>query len=92
MLEHTIHSFIPVLQNFSHFHRIKHIDVQLCSKIKNDDLLVMTLMMIKMMVMLAVKYIVRLLNTAHIHREDDRSGKEAMVNYGIWQKSTDTRT
>ena len=89
MLEHTIHSFIPVLQNFSHFHRIKHIDVQLCSKIKNDDLLV-TLMM---MVMLAVKYIVRLLNTAHIHREDDRSGKEAMVNYGIWQKkSSDTRT
>ena len=36
---------------------------------------------------------VRLLNTGHIPREDDRSGKEAMVNYGIWQKkSTDTLT
>ena len=92
MLEHSIHSFIPFLQNFSHFHRIKHIHVQLCSKIYNADLLVMTRIMITMMVMLAVKYIVRLLNTAHIHREDDRSGKEAMVNYGIWQKSTDTRT
>ena len=45
------------------------------------------------MVMLAAKCIVRLLNSAHIHREDDRSGKEAMVNYGIWQKrSTDTLT
>ena len=51
------------------------------------------MVMIKMMVMLVVKYIVKLLNTAHIHREDDRSGKEAMVNYGIWQKkSTDTLT
>ena len=28
-----LNSFIPFLQNFSHFHRIKHIDVQLCSKI-----------------------------------------------------------
>ena len=51
------------------------------------------MMVITMVVMLAVKYIVRLLNISHIHREDDRSGKEAMVNYGIWQKkSTDTRT
>ena len=51
------------------------------------------MMVLTLMVMLAVKYIVRLLNTAHIHREDDRSGKEAMVNYGIWQKkSTDTLT
>ena len=53
----------------------------------------MTMMVITMMVMLVVKYIVRLLNTALILREDDRSGKEAMVNYGIWQKkSTDTFT
>ena len=55
--------------------------------------MVVTMMMITMMVMLSVKYIVRLPNTAHILREDDRSGKEAMVNYGIWQKkSTDTIT